>query len=493
MYPDASHVIVRTPPPERARAYRQSLTDFCEFVVEDYGPGVVSVAPREGLGRTRPYFKSVRLCDGATPIDSDAWQPLRDHPRLPPPNDERRHGALSWAGRVATHAADDDIESRFRAIAATLAVLSTAETCAFLDGQMPSLFESFPEGALWLIAVDPTLIRRMTFRRAQLAYTLTPDIPFAPEEFEGLRLLGSHSLTQDLDYSDLFHALALCVPPSARGFAMTIFPHVLFFTFGEPFDIETRRCWRWDRMYEPMSHDTALRPLDRGLNEIVTASDFELLVPWWTAVVDGLYRRAADPTQWVTGMGFHDPVAQTAFLLSVERLLADLILVLGSRDGPGLTRLQLAFDLLDKCETLVRYGTNSTNLGFKRFLDRSVALRWLAHVLSRLPAPLARPFGAHARRLFDDLYAGMAKGVLAHRRTTAGVLVGHPDTTALSNVSMNQYVGDIIRSVRNSSHGLRRELADSPHLLATHTGDVPWEFGDLVATIAFAVCIAALD
>jgi hypothetical protein len=56
----------------------------------------------------------------------------------------------------------------------------------YLSREMPTIFAGMPGASLWLISVDELLPRRMMFLRAQLALTLTPDIPLVPGSFPGL-------------------------------------------------------------------------------------------------------------------------------------------------------------------------------------------------------------------------------------------------------------------------------------------------------------------
>jgi len=89
---------------------------------------------------------------------------------------------------------------------------------------------------------------------------------------------------------------------------------------------------------------------------------------------------------------------------------------------------------------------------------------------------------------FDALYDDIRRHALAHRRTPNGMFVAREDPADPQPMSMDEYVGSLLREIRNSAHGLNRILReDTRHLVATHTGDVPRALPDLAALIALAL------
>jgi len=54
---------------------------------------------------------------------------------------------------------------------------------------------------------------------------------------------------------------------------------------------------------------------------------------------------------------------------------------------------------------------------------------------------------------------------------------------------MEMYVGELVRAVRNSAHGLIEQLTTSGdrYLIATHQGKLPAQLADLAALLAFAL------
>jgi hypothetical protein len=68
-----------------------------------------------------------------------------------------------------------------------------------------------------------------------------------------------------------------------------------------------------------------------------------------------------------------------------------------------------------------------------------------------MPSTLQSMFKDRARILFDAVYAEVADGVLRGRLDEDGVRYG---STVIRKMSWDNYVGTLVRAVRNSSHGL---------------------------------------
>jgi hypothetical protein len=98
----------------------------------------------------------------------------------------------------------------------------------------------------------------------------------------------------------------------------------------------------------------------------------EPLIPWWVDRLNVLYSHAADPTQFASDLGHHDVAAEAAWLLTLERMLVDALVMAGNPSAGDLIRAQLAFDVLDKTEGLLGYDESGP--GFKDWLSRSKTL-----------------------------------------------------------------------------------------------------------------------
>jgi hypothetical protein len=193
-----------------------------------------------------------------------------------------------------------------------------------------------------------------------------------------------------------------------------------------------------------------------------------------------------DPTQFHDRHGIHDAGAQAAWYLTLERMLADATLMQSEPGGADIARIQLAFDILDKSEGLLGYADSGP--GFKDLLKRSKTLPRLNDAWKTLPASLQDRFRAHSQLVFDTLYDDIRAHAVNHRKTKNGMLVADDDPAKPTPVSMDAYVGLIVRAVRNSGHGLKRLLREPDrHLIATHSGDMPLQLTDLTALIVLAL------
>lgn len=114
-------------------------------------------------------------------------------------------------------------------------------------------------------------------------------------------------------------------------------------------------------------------------------------------------------------------------------------------------------------------------------------LRRLDEVWERLPLQLRGRFRAHARWLYGSIYDEIKAEAVKTRLTKNGVLVGPPG--ALVERPLEMYVGELVRAVRNSAHGLLEQLTTSNdrYLIATHQGKLPAQLADLAALLAFAL------
>jgi hypothetical protein len=200
-----------------------------------------------------------------------------------------------------------------------------------------------------------------------------------------------------------------------------------------------------------------------------------------------IYSHIVDPTRFQDEMGRHEPWRQTGWFLTFERMLADMLLIQTGFQRPALARQQATFDLLDKMEALLGFGSEETGKGFERLLRRKSMEKRLDAAWERLPVQLRPRFRAHTRRLLDDIYSEIRANVLAPRLTSSGVRVEREDGRLL-NIQNEGYVPALVRAVRNSAHGLMEQLERRDRfLVATHNGQLPNQLGDYAALVAFAL------
>ena len=133
--------------------FRDSLMRLARFTVSDLPDNSVEVAPGEGSGVVSPYFNRFRLGDRGTDFSQQSvWQPVFDHPpwsekpNIPLAPDAQR--------RLAELRARDDILAVSQRLGFDLAQAGAAAMPGILQRELPRLFELYPDGSLWYIAVD---------------------------------------------------------------------------------------------------------------------------------------------------------------------------------------------------------------------------------------------------------------------------------------------------------------------------------------------------
>jgi hypothetical protein len=489
--PQHGPVIVRLPTGQNAAPFQASLTQHFGFTVQNYG-GSVAVDLREGSGTVRKYLTATRLCGSGDILTDATWDPLR---AVQPHEHDRTVGRRlwDWADEYldATGPGDKDRLWRQMRVLRARTFLLGRELPDYLAQEMPTIFDGMPGSSLWLINVDELLLRRLMFLRAQLALTLTPDVPLVAGEFTGFRLLSAHGLTRGIDFSNALALPLVMFSPGLLGIPLSWEPHALVLVFGQAVDL-----------HQPdfATPSSALRPpafirpegwSDQPYWERLTPAEMEPLIPWWVDRLNVLYSHAADPTQFSDNLGHHDVSAQAAWFLTMERILVDTLIMASDPTAGDLVRAQLAFDVLDKTEGLLNYDESGP--GFKDLLWRSKTLPRLRQAWKDLPesipASVERRLRLHSKTTFDALYADIREHVtLPSRLTPNGIKIATTDPATLRNVAMNEYVGRLLRETRNTAHGLKRSLReDSKYILATHTGDIPPQLTHLAALIVFAL------
>jgi len=484
--------VARLPDATIAPGYRDALPHLCRFSVDDLGGGLVTVAPAEGAGTVTDYFRLLKICDASSDFDDPCvWAPVREHPP------RRRHDIADPAA-YRDRMIKRGIEIRERnpsdaseVAAFALAALGAAEAGDLPDllaANLPGLLERFPRGSLWLVTIEDVLLARLAFGRAQLAAELTPDLPLGPE-MELLRGYSGLTLTHGVNFAAVMDVPLVAFSPAVLGLLVPAMPHVLVFCFGDALELRRPYPTSFASLYRP----TVLNDpegLDRSpFTANSTAADGTDLLRWWVDRLNVIYSHAADPTRFTTDAGFYDAPAQTAWMITVERLIADALSLLAEPQATDLDRVQLAFDVLDKAEGLLGYDRVESGRGFGALLRPTQSTRRAREAFSSLPGNLGARLGDEVARLFEGLRKEIRSNTQQHRLTANGVKIARRDAGTLQSISDDDLISSLCRAVRNSSHGLLDVLRGHPDrfLLAANSGDMPAELAALAPLLALAL------
>jgi hypothetical protein len=232
---------VRLPLPAGHEAgFRSSLVDRAGFVVDDLPDGWVAVEPGEGSDVVAPYFTPYRLGDTDTDFSLPAvWRTVRDHP---PWSDKPDTPLAPDAQKSLAELQNrDDILSVSQRLGVAAAQADAESMPAVFQKELPHLFELYPQGSLWYIAVDLRLVRRLAFMRVRLQLTLTPDIQYDPDNPDRVQYFGMHTTPSGSNFGNSLDHVMLAFPPAALGFDIGVLPHAFAFLFGTFEDLRLHR------------------------------------------------------------------------------------------------------------------------------------------------------------------------------------------------------------------------------------------------------------
>ena len=471
--------------------FRDSLRTLAKFVVDDVPdkPNVVSVEPGEGSGVVTRYFSAHRIADASTDLSRPAlWERLFANP----PWDAKPDVELTpqEQQRLTAIQSSDKINDVFQRLGTAAARAKADEMPALFQRELPHLFARYPQGTLWYIGVDQRLVRRLAFMRVRLQLTLTPDIDYDPAKRDRVQYFGMHTLSGGSAFGKVFDPLLLAVPPSAMGIAISVFPQAFVFLFGEFEDLRSGGPVGLSARFLPgISTARGVPGMKFPVQNLPTAQ-LESLLQWWTGRLNVLYSYVADPTNFADGDGAHDVAAQAAWFFTLERMMADAAVLLAAVDAAPLLRMHAAFDLLDKADSLLtRAGKQADATNFKRLLRKDDALRRLDRAFDKVPVQPRPRFKEWAASSYERRYADIKRTTMTSRRKPEGepdgVLVALNDPARPVMRSWDEYVANLMRAARNSSHGLQDMLRPPPPgsskpdprlLLATNSGEVPYSF-----------------
>ncbi len=228
---------------------------------------------------------------------------------------------------------------------AALGAAQAGDLPDLLAANLPALFEQFPGGELWYLTVSELLLARLAFARAQLAFGLTPDMPIGPE-MEQLRAFSDLTLSKGIDLTATLKIAMLALSPAVLGLVIPTLPHALVFCFGEGVELTRPYPSSFSSLYRPSVLGTP-EGLDRSaLLAGSKPDDGPALLGWWVERLNVLYGHLADPTRFTDPDGYHDPAAQAAWMITLERIFGDMISLMAEpeagRPRPRANRLRPA-------------------------------------------------------------------------------------------------------------------------------------------------------
>lgn len=496
-------VFLELPDATEVPGIRDGITQIARWKFDEVTPGWAAIEPNEGAHSVYGYFRALKLCDANTTLTRDTWEPLRRSAKwtteetqtegLPiglddTPDPQWQKRLIEWGEEVG---ASGRRGAEFAAISATLIALDPLEVPAFLHRQMPEFFKAFPEGSLWLFEADRLLVHRISLLRVLLSLQTLPDLVAAKASLPQLHTLQEHSLTSGAAFDALVEPLLLAIPPATLGYCWGWMPHGLVFLFGHPTLLIEEHPPTFASLYAPRIQNVGMgfHWRESEFFEGVRPADIESLLQWWASRLNVIYSYATDPTNFGDEQGRFHVTRQTVWFLTFERLMADALAILSSPQASGLSRHEMAFDLLDKAEALLGYGSDRSGKGFQHLLRRRNMVSRLDRIWDeRLPVQLRARFKEHTHHLYDRVYEHARAHTYDFRLTTNGVNVWSTKEGRLVPWTWDAFVPRIIRAVRNSAHGLMETFEGRDReLVVAHSGEMAPELPELAAFLALAL------
>jgi hypothetical protein len=469
------------------------MVNAAEFDVTDLGNDRVAVAPREGAGAVRDFFNVRRVATAQTDISGDEpWAFLAVRPPFAQPGVQIPPAMI---GKFQQLSASPELAALRERLGVEASLTDVERLPDLFRRELPALFEHYPDGSLWYVEADQVLTRRLTSLKLMLQLAVAPDSPYGTAR-TGVAYFGAHQLTAGIMFSEAVQPILLTYSPVVFGFVMNTPPGAFVFTFGQldnDHDLRELHHRSLATGYHPSVNSHPFAPGIKMPMDKLGLGEMEALLGWWATRLNIIYSYAADPTRFVTPTGDYDPLRQAAWFFTFERMLGDFAALGSAVTSPGILRMQGAFDALDKAASLL-CGDDAKV--FKRFLDRDRTLPRIHTAFDQLPMQARSRFKQWATESYDQLYSDIRQQTMPGRITGdgRGVKVGYSSPTDLRLMPWPEYVSELIREARNSSHGLMDMLTYTPAnkrprrlLLATNQGDVPTSLYEVARVVVFAL------
>lgn len=224
----------------------------------------------------------------------------------------------------------------------------------------------------------------------------------------------------------------------------------------------------------------------------VAGEIFHELLMWAVDRLGVMVREVADPANFEDHEGYVDFTFALEHNLSLLRILKRVLWALSTEEPPA--GKFYAFEVADLLDRLARAFGKTKNDGelFKLLFNPIEGRRWIEEILEGVPGNSRGMLQGLARRLYADLKGTVLASIwVPDKRRTESIRVRTADLTDEREESEGEFVGNLVRALRNTHHGYFTRLDQSarPSLyLVLSTGDIP----DSVSTLPLIWLVAFL-
>jgi hypothetical protein len=380
------------------------------------------------------------------------------------------------------------------------------------DCVLPAFFERDPDGRVQVFMLKETVERQFGWLRA--AYAMS-HYPLARLRDSGKRFasLVEWDAAVPIDYLEaVMSIIQASTYPHIQVFHGGPFGLSFAFVLSKPEKVELDvfpRSWlHWTRSgsefgIERSDGVAALKDPDsvsagriehrRYLaNSPLSPDSFHELLLWAVDRLSSLLNELSDPANFEREGGI-DFVFALEHNLSMVRVFRRAIHILGSEEPPSgkLTVFEIA-DLLGELANAFKEGARSDSL-FKQLFNPEFGRQLCEMCLASLPAEARSFFLRIADDVYKDLEDTVARSLWLKDSVTAGIArVKSRDLRKDVDEPIGQFVGTLMRALRNTHHGYFSHLdpGNRPsRYLAMSTGNIPDSLSSLA--LLWALCLLA--
>jgi hypothetical protein len=513
----------------RERGFRRVSPDFRERVglaafASQFGYDVVDDGTTIWLRRKerargaviKPAFvigPTIRRADVRRPSTYEFLREYRESDHGREQGKLLRYTASSLRAALTRRLEGAESFRQWHAIAHFLALSHPMELRSMLEGSiLPAFFERDPDGLVQVLLANPDVDGQFAVLRATYSLSHYPlDVVSASDR--GFATLKAWDSQFPLDYLNaLTSILQASTYPYMPMFQGGPFGLSFLFLLSRPeavqLDVFPRSWMQWTRsgsefgtedldgiagLEDPTSELGRRLAHRRYLaNTPLPMEGFHELLLWAVRRLSTLVNEISDAANFEQDESI-DFVCGLEHNLSMLRVFRQAVHILGSEEPPsGKLRIFEMADLLEGLAKVFR-GRQAGEGLFKQLFNPTLGRDACRVSLASLPGPVTPFVDRVVETVYDDLRRTVEKSIWIPGKVKDGkVEVRSRDLTRENPEDIGQFVGTLVRSLRNTHHGYFSRLDDTnrpSRYLAMSTGDLPDSLSSLA--LIWILCLLA--
>jgi hypothetical protein len=210
--------------------------------------------------------------------------------------------------------------------------------------------------------------------------------------------------------------------------------------------------WGLENIYNPSFFGIVKRQTNNNL--YFSSPEYFNLIEWWFDKLNHLFNYLLNPINFTKHNNKINPDRQFVTALTVDRIFKESSLVQTElRKNPvPFVSFNLSFAVLDKISGLISQGGINGNDAeiFKKLLKKSIITPKLREIFDTLPHPFDNYFRNQFKKDYTKLEKAVKDSIFLDIFSTS---VKDKMNISGKNISFEEYIPDILRTIRNSHHG----------------------------------------